>query len=390
MTNKLRALVVEDDLEIMPVIEDELCSLGHTAEHVTNQASAEAKLESDKFDYVLLDLEIPARPNRGGASTDYGVNLLKRIRETHTRDRLPVIIMTAQGKACVNLTTELTQTGANEFISKPFGESGKTLAKVITSVLDGYPPHAGKPEAPVESELRPFKGGTMLFATNRIELLGELIAEKNERANYWPVLHALKSRRDDGRFIPTRGTDLAKGLKGGKATENTVSSCVNDLRGRITKAMSARGLKCGKQDVIMSGGPGYRFNPWIKVEERDGLVAGTCGDRDMSDVPAPQPNVPATSANVPLNDRQHWVLEQLRAGVELQRPDIEKRFRVTEKTAKRDLSDLVGRGLIAFERTPRPGHYRLAKRSPSGRPADKILENRDLQRGLTERIHETV
>jgi hypothetical protein len=27
--------------------------------------------------------------------------------------------------------------------------------------------------------------------------------------------------------------------------------------------------------------------------------------------------------------------------------------------AKRDLSDLVKRGLIVFERTPRPGYYRL-------------------------------
>ncbi len=204
------------------------------------------------------------------------------------------------------------------------------------------------------------------------------------------LIDNFKAQRADGRFIPSRGTDMAKRFKGGKATENTVSSCVNDLRSRITKAMAGRGLKCGKQDVIASGGPGYRLKEWIKVEERDENVAGTCGDRDMSDVPAPRPNVPATSANVPLNNRQHWVLEQLRAGIELQRQDIEKHFRVTEKTAKRDLSDLVGRGLIAFERTPRPGHYRLAKRSQSGRPADKILENRDLQRGLAERIHEPV
>ena len=108
----------------------------------------------------------------------------------------------------------------------------------------------------------------------------------------------------------------------------------------------------------------------------------------MSNVPAPRPNVPATSANIPLNDRQHWVLEQLRAGVELQREDIEKRFRVAEKTAKRDLSDLVGRRLIAFEQTPRPGYYRIVTKEGSGRPTHKILENRDLQRGLGERVHE--
>jgi predicted ArsR family transcriptional regulator len=74
----------------------------------------------------------------------------------------------------------------------------------------------------------------------------------------------------------------------------------------------------------------------------------------------------------------------------LARRDLEKQFGIGMKTAKRDLSDLVGRGLIVFERTPRPGHYRLAKRSPSGRSMDKFLEHSDLQRGLAERVHETV
>lgn len=387
--NKPRALVVEDDNRTADAISDILFSLGHELDHVTNQEDALAKLDAGRYNYVLLDLHIPARPNRGGASHEFGVNLLRAIRERHGPNQLPVIIMTAHHGKCVDHTSELTHAGATEFISKPFPETGRTLAVVVRSVLDNRA-IVRNDSVPVRVDVKPFNGGTMVFGPDRIQLLGETIAEKNERANYWPVLHALRARRDDGRYIPTRGTDLAKKFKRGKATENTVSSCVNDLRSRITDAMAARGLKCGKQDVIISGGPGYRLNQWIKVEERDEDFAGTGRDRDMSDVPAPQPNVPATSANVPLNDRQHWVLEQLRLGVKLQRQDIEKRFRVTEKTAKRDLSDLVGRGLIVFERTPRPGHYQLAKRSPSGRPPDKILEDRDLQRGLAERIHETV
>lgn len=387
--NKPRALVVEDDTRTADAISDILYSLGHELDHVTNQEDALARLDAGRYDYVLLDLHIPARPNRGGASHEFGVNLLRAIRERHGANQLPVIIMTAHHGKCVDHTSELTRAGATEFISKPFPETGRTLAVVVRGVLEGRAVVSNASAAP-QVNLKPFIGGTMVFGPDRVELLGETIAEKNERANYWPVLHAVKARRADGRFIPSRGTDMAKRFKGGKATENTVSSCVNDLRSRITKAMAGRGLKCGKQDVIASGGPGYRLKEWIKVEERDGNVAGTCGDRDMSDVPAPRPNVPATSPNVPLNNRQHWVLEQLRAGIELQRQDIEKHFRVTEKTAKRDLSDLVGRGLIAFERTPRPGHYRLAKRSQSGRPSDKILEDRDLQRRLAERIHETV
>lgn len=366
--NKPRAFVVEDDTRTADAISDMLYSLGHELDHVTNQEDALARLDAGRYDYVLLDLHIPARPNRGGASHEFGVNLLRAIRERHGPNQLPVIIMTAHHGKCVDHTSELTRAGATEFISKPFPETGRTLAAVVRSVLEGRAV-MGTTNAAPPVNLKPFAGGMMAFGSDRIQLLGETIAEMSERANYWAVLHALKTRRDDGRFIPMRGTDLARKFKGGAAGENTVSSCVNDLRSRITAMMARRGLKCGKQDVIMSGGPGYRLNPCIKVEERDGDIAGscrdiagTCGDTDVSDVPARKSDVPASRANVPLNDRQHWVLDKLRQGVQLERAELEKHFGIGSKTAKRDLSDLTDRGLIEFARTPRPGHYRLMKR----------------------------
>lgn len=61
------ALVVEDDDRIIDQIEDTLFSLGHKFERVANQAEAQQKLEANGYDYVLLDLHIPARPGRGGA-----------------------------------------------------------------------------------------------------------------------------------------------------------------------------------------------------------------------------------------------------------------------------------------------------------------------------------
>ena len=76
--------------------------------------------------------------------------------------------------------------------------------------------------------------------------------------------------------------------------------------------------------------------------------------------PRENADVPAPVANVPLSERQHWVLDQLRQGVDLQRTGVEKQFGVTSKTAKRDLSDLLKRGLITFVRMPKPGHYSLA------------------------------
>ena len=78
------------------------------------------------------------------------------------------------------------------------------------------------------------------------------------------------------------------------------------------------------------------------------------------DVPADVPaNVPAGSD---LNPRQAWIVEQLRQGVEIRRVMVEREFDVGEKTAKRDLSELVQRGLIEYLRHGRNGCYRLADR----------------------------
>lgn len=356
--NKPRALVVEDDERLVEPIRDVLGSLGHEFDHVTNQQDALARIEAAEYDYLLLDLQIPARPKRGGASHEFGVHTLQAIRERRSAKQLPVIIMTAHHDRCVDHTKELIGAGATDFIAKPFPETGRTLAVVVRQALNGG--RAARPQT--DLELRSFDGGTMKFSDDRVELLGETIAEKSERANFWPVLQMLKNRRDDGRFMAYRGLDLAKKFKGPNATENTVSSCVGDLRKKITAAMASHGLKCGAQDVVMSGGPGYRLNAWIVVEQGNGDIAGTRGDRDMSNVTARKTDVPATPANVPLNERQHWALDQIRTGVKLRRLDVERQFKIVAKTAKRDLSDLADRGLIVFQRTPRPGHYRLAKK----------------------------
>ena len=223
--NEPRALVVEEDERLAESIGNILFSLGHEFDHVTNQTDALAKLKASHYNYMLLELQIPARPNRGGASHEFGINLLRATRERHSPSQLPVIIMTAYHSKCVDNTSELIRAGATEFISKPFPETGRTLAVVVRSVLDD---HRTKRQASVSSHvgLKPFNGGTMVFGPDRVELLGETIAKKSERANYWIVLHVLKHQHENGAFIAVGGRDMAKKFKGGKATQNTVSSCV--------------------------------------------------------------------------------------------------------------------------------------------------------------------
>jgi DeoR/GlpR family transcriptional regulator of sugar metabolism len=71
-------------------------------------------------------------------------------------------------------------------------------------------------------------------------------------------------------------------------------------------------------------------------------------------------NVPANvPVNVPVNERQRWFLEQLTAGKQVRTADIAARWKVTEKSAKRDIADLKTRGLIEFVGAAKKGFYRV-------------------------------
>ena len=89
----MKALVVEDDPTIVDMVEDVLFSLGHEFEVATNQQDAQQLLQSMDFEYVLLDLQIPAKANRGGADKQYGINCLKDIQRMKAPSPPPVIMM---------------------------------------------------------------------------------------------------------------------------------------------------------------------------------------------------------------------------------------------------------------------------------------------------------
>lgn len=365
-----KALIIDDDHGIVEEVADIVESLGHISDSAGCMHSARQRLEASRYDYVLLDLEIPVRAGRNIARIQNGMNLLKEIRQRYPA---PVIVMTGHGNDGPDQAVDAMRAGATDYIAKPFNRSKRPFDEIIRGVLPGAKP---SPAARPAAERR-FEGGDMVFLSDRVELLGETIAESSERGNFFAVLGRLRQQHPDGRFRPARANELARLFKGGRATQNTVSSCIGDLRERITSVLARRGIACGPGDVIVSGGPGYRLKEWIRVRDgcedapgpsggdvagSSGPVAGTCRDTNVSDVPARNGVVPASSANVPLNDRQHWVLDQLRQGAQLERAQLEKGFEIGSKTAKRDLSDLVGRGLIEFVRTPRPGHYRLVRR----------------------------
>jgi Fic family protein len=58
-----------------------------------------------------------------------------------------------------------------------------------------------------------------------------------------------------------------------------------------------------------------------------------------------------------LNRRQVWFLEEIRKGRRLNSTDLAANWRVTERTAKRDIRGLVQQGFVKFRKNGASGWY---------------------------------
>ncbi|MEX0643118.1 MAG: response regulator [Pirellulales bacterium] len=349
----MKVLVVEDDRKIKSErIDDILTSLGHESDWAQHQQEARELLAANHYDLILLDLQIPSRPG-GKDLAEFGKNLLKQIRTRTGRDRVPVILMTAQYQRCVDLMTELNDLGLDGSIAKPFPESGRTLAVVMDEVMEKHRRFrqrlaASEPDEP----LRPFTGGVMEFYPDRVELCGEVIAVKSGKGHAWRILHMLRETNERGLYVRIGSTHLAAKLRP-RLAQNTPIQSIKALRERIASVMKERlGLECDSEDVVANGGQGYHLRDWIVVEEHDevGTSVGA-----MASANCKQGIVAAER----FGERQRWVLDQLASDVKLTRRDIQEQFDVSDRTAKRDLAELSEANLIEYDRSEHPGFYRL-------------------------------
>jgi len=383
---KLRAMLIDDDADIRRVAVEVVESFGHECDEAASQEEAWQRLSQSNYDYVLLDLQIPTRVNGGFARVENGQNLLRQMKQNNLMQRIPVIVLTSHGSDGPTLAVKLMRMGAKHFVNKPF-EHGE-LDNAIQEVVAEHYPKKGD-EQPERPEPRRFDGGHMAFYEDRVELCGVVIRRNDGRGHAWQVLQRLREKKPDGRFVAYGSSQLARELGG--IDQNAAIQCVNDLRDRISDVLLKElNVACDKQDVIMSGDQGYRLNPSIQVEHHSvpippagaigpgDNVGGVTGDKRLvTGVTCPVTGVtnavtPGTAATVrtavdesDLNERQRWVLRKLGSGQQLRRTDIEKEFGCADRTAKRDLRELVEKGLIEYvHETPSSGYYRFTRPAP--------------------------
>ena len=103
----MRILVAEDDAVLAEGIQQSLRQSGHAVDWVKDGNEAEAALDANAFDLLILDLRLPRKS---------GLDVLRHIRGRGSR--IPVLILTALDS--VDDRVRGLDSGADDYLAKPF------------------------------------------------------------------------------------------------------------------------------------------------------------------------------------------------------------------------------------------------------------------------------
>lgn len=110
---------------------------------------------------------------------------------------------------------------------------------------------------------RPFAGGEMVFHAERVTLCDVTILVNSRAKQMRRMLDELRQRTGSGAYVALSGPELIARLSSRGA--KTASPARSAISARTRPKSCSSSLACGSQDVIRSGGPGYRLNEWIAV-----------------------------------------------------------------------------------------------------------------------------
>lgn len=364
----MKALVIDDDSEIAETVRDILTSLGHRFDHADSFETARTRLDADEYAYYLVDLEIPVRAGRGLPRIQNGENLIEEINRRAGERKAPIIVMTAHGRDGPDLAVEVMKKGAMDFITKPFPTNGNTLDKKISEALArSCPPTPGRRAAPGSTRVpTPYCGGDLVFFAGRVELCGVKVCGGPGSGQIRRILDLLSATKPNGKCVALSGDELAAKIKC-EAGQNGIASCIRRFRQQVADLlMKEANVVCGQQDVIQSGGAGYRLAEKIRVIDGqkvgsgpEGNSNGPVGTHGTGCGTVASDAVTVGDDDTDAERRQAWILSELGKGRRLKVPAIAAGLRCSPRTVKRDLEILKNQGRVEFVGPARTGHYRL-------------------------------
>jgi two-component system, OmpR family, response regulator len=103
----MRILIAEDDRTLADALRNSLRRSGYAVDWVNSGSEADAALETNEFDLLILDISLPKL---------CGFEVLKRLRGRNSR--LPVLVLTALDS--VSDRVRGLDAGADDYLAKPF------------------------------------------------------------------------------------------------------------------------------------------------------------------------------------------------------------------------------------------------------------------------------
>jgi two-component system phosphate regulon response regulator OmpR len=113
-----RLLMIDDDARLSAMVGDYLGGAGYKVEVAGSLAEGRARLATDTFDALLLDLMLPDGD---------GLDLCRELRSEVRTRKLPLLMLTARGEPMDRIVG--LELGADDYLPKPF-EPRELLARV--------------------------------------------------------------------------------------------------------------------------------------------------------------------------------------------------------------------------------------------------------------------
>lgn len=118
-----KILVVDDEKELNEAIRDQLKFSGYETDMALGGKEAVEKVRKERFDLILMDLMMPGMD---------GFEAISKIREILKHSFVPIIILSGMAES-KGIERGLTESGADEYVTKPFGR--EALMARVRSML---------------------------------------------------------------------------------------------------------------------------------------------------------------------------------------------------------------------------------------------------------------
>jgi two-component system alkaline phosphatase synthesis response regulator PhoP len=131
-----RALVVEDDPDIVELIDHYLKAEGFEVEALADGRLALERLRAESYDVLILDLQLPGID---------GLRVCSELRRDKRTSALPIVMLTARGDEADRVVG--LEVGADDYVVKPF--SPKELVARVRALLRRAERQGDEDEAPL-------------------------------------------------------------------------------------------------------------------------------------------------------------------------------------------------------------------------------------------------